>query len=87
MLLSEDRRNACDGLCEMVCIAGAVLDAEYSENKSDGLDGPKEEIDEDEAAEILEAMLGLAPNVEPPKKKHRKSEKASLKHCLRFSLT
>lgn len=58
--------------------AGAALDAELSESKSEGADEPREEIGEDEAAEILEAMLGMAPAAAPeppPKKKQRKGDK------------
>lgn len=57
-----------------LCPAGAVLDAELPDAGSEGGDEPREEIGEDEAAEILEAMLGMAPPpaAEPPPKKQRR---------------
>ena len=72
------------GHCSSLSAAGAVLDAELGEVKDEPAEGPKEEIGEDEAAEILEGLLGLGPPEPPPpppepqpppKKKQRKAEK------------
>lgn len=60
-----------------LCAAGAVLDAELPDAGSEGGDEPREEIGEDEAAEILEAMLGMAPPpaAEPPQPAERPPKK------------
>lgn len=55
-------------------LLAAAMEADQSDDKSD-IEEPQEEImDDDEAAEILEAMLGLAPAVQAsePTKKRRK---------------
>ena len=57
------------------------MEAEQSEGKSDLAEVPEDTIDDDEAAEILEAMLGLAPAVqaaEPPKKRRKSTGKVSI---------
>jgi hypothetical protein len=54
--------------------AAAAMEADQSDDKSD-MEAPQEELmDDDEAAEILEAMLGLAPAVQASEstKKRRK---------------
>jgi hypothetical protein len=50
------------------------MEADQSDSKSDLGDPQEGVMDDDEAAEILEAMLGLAPAVQPsePSKKRRK---------------
>ena len=56
------------------------MEADQSDGKSD-IEEPQQEImDDDEAAEILEAMLGLAPAVqasEPAKKRRKGSTRVS----------
>ena len=61
--------------------AGAVLEQELPEARSESGEEAREEIGEDEAAEILGAMLGLGAGpsepqpAQPPKKKQRRSGK------------
>jgi len=59
------------------------MEADQSDDKSD-TEAPQEEvIDDDEAAEILEAMLGLAPAVqasEPTKKRRKGTSRVSLQY-------
>ena len=58
--------------------AVAALDADHSEDMSDAPEAKEDTIDDDEAAEILEAMLGLAPALqasEPSKKRRRSTTK------------
>jgi uncharacterized protein YcbX len=55
-------------------LAAAAMEAERSENPDDDAEDVNDVIGDDEAAEILEAMLGLAPAAlaaEPQKKKRR----------------
>lgn len=69
-----------DGLPSLL-FAAAALDAEMSDGKSEPEEPTADAIDDDEAAEILEAMLGLAPAAvqpaQPPKKKRRNPPKVS----------
>lgn len=63
-----------DAHMSLFLFAAAAMEADQSDDKSD-IEEPQEEImDDDEAAEILEAMLGLAPAVQAsePTKKRRK---------------
>lgn len=57
------------------------MEAEQSEGRSEFAELPEDTIDDDEAAEILEAMLGLAPAVvqaaEPPKKRRKSTTRVS----------
>lgn len=61
--------------------AAAALKAEMSHSKVEPMQGDDDLINEDEAAEILEAMLGLAPAAEAeiaPKKRRRTSQKVRI---------
>lgn len=63
-----------DAHISLSVFAAAAMEADQPDTKSDIEEEQEEIMDDDEAAEILEAMLGLAPAVQPaePAKKRRK---------------
>jgi hypothetical protein len=69
-----------DAYISLILFAAAAMEADHSDSKSD-IEEPQDEImDDDEAAEILEAMLGLAPAVqtlEPTKKRRKGTSRVS----------
>jgi hypothetical protein len=69
-----------DAYISRLLFAAAAMEADQSDDKSD-IEEPQQGImDDDEAAEILEAMLGLAPAVqasEPSKRRKKGSSRVS----------